>query len=94
MIHKDDVVKAGQLAKLRLRDDEVERLAADLERVVGYVEQLMSVDVNEVEPMIQPAALPCPRRKDEPGDVIGRRALAGSAGWDESGLVRVPKVIE
>lgn len=94
MIERDDVVRAAQLARLRLGDDEVARLAADLERVVGYVELLMTVDVTGVEPMVQPLTLPCPRRPDVPAGVIGRGALAGSRGFDASGLVQVPRVID
>lgn len=93
MIQRDDVVKAARLARIQLADSEVERLAADLERVVGYVEQLMAVDVAGVEPMVQPTTLPCPRRSDEPASVIGRGALVGSAGFDD-GLVRVPRVVD
>ena len=93
MITKDDVVGAARLARVALADAEVERLAGDLERIVAYVEQLQAVDVDGVEPMVQPFDLPTVRRADEPAPVVGRRALEGWRGY-EDGLVRVPKVIE
>jgi aspartyl-tRNA(Asn)/glutamyl-tRNA(Gln) amidotransferase subunit C len=94
MITKTDVEKAAALARLRLDDNEVARIAADLARVTGYVEQLMAVDVGAVEPMVQPFVdEAAPRRADEAREVIGRKALEGSRGY-EDGLVRVPVVVE
>ncbi len=93
MITRDDVEKAARLSRLRLEPGELDALAHDLERVVGYVEQLMAVDVEGVEPMTQPFAEASPRRADEPRPVLGRAAVAGGPGYDD-GLVKVPKVIE
>ena len=94
MITRTEVVQAAKLARLSLSDAEAARIAGDLERVVAYVEQLMSVDVSHVEPMIHPTSEgACPTRADEESLVLGRRALEGSAGYDD-GLVRVPKVVE
>jgi aspartyl-tRNA(Asn)/glutamyl-tRNA(Gln) amidotransferase subunit C len=93
VIQRGDVENAARLARIRLGEDEVSQLASDLERIVGYVEQLMALDVEGVEPMVQPTSLPCPRRADEAGEVVGRKALLGSHGYDD-GLVRVPRVID
>ena len=93
MITRDDVVHAARLSRLRLSNEEVDAIAGDLMRVVGYVEQLMAVDVTGVEPMTHPLAVTSTRRADEARPVLGRAALVGSAGYDD-GLVRVPKVVE
>jgi aspartyl-tRNA(Asn)/glutamyl-tRNA(Gln) amidotransferase subunit C len=93
MITRDDVIQAAKLSRLALSEAEIEKIAGDLERVVAYVEQLQSVDVEGIEPMVQPFDLETVRRADEPTDVIGRRALEGSKGYDD-GLVRVPKVVD
>lgn len=61
--------------------------------MLGYVEQLAAVDVDGLEPMVQPFELPGVRRADVVGPVIGTEALAQSAG-DNDCLVRVPKVVE
>jgi aspartyl-tRNA(Asn)/glutamyl-tRNA(Gln) amidotransferase subunit C len=92
-IGRDDVVKAAKLSRLALSDEEIGRIAVDLERILGYVEQLAAVDVDGVEPMVQPFDLEGVRREDVAAPVIGQRAIAGSAGY-EDGLVRVPKVID
>lgn len=93
MISRDDVVKAARLARLALGEAEIARIAVDLERIVGYVEQLAAVDVEGIEPMVQPFDLEGASRPDVAAPVIGRRAIAGSAGYQE-GLVRVPRVLE
>ncbi len=92
-IGPDDVVKAAKLSRLALSELEIARIAVDLRRILGYVEQLAAVDVEGIEPMVQPFDLAGVRRADVAASVIGTRALAQSAGYDE-GLVRVPKVIE
>jgi aspartyl-tRNA(Asn)/glutamyl-tRNA(Gln) amidotransferase subunit C len=93
MITRDDVIQAAKLSRLALSEAEIEKIAGDLERVVAYVEQLQSVDVEGIEPMVQPFDLETVRRADEPAAVIGRKALEGSKGYDD-GLVRVPKVVD
>ena len=87
-----DVAKMASLARIRVNDAEVQRLSADVARVIDYVELLFAVDVEGVEPMRQPAVETGPLRPDEPRPVLGVRAIAGSAGAVD-GLVRVPKVI-
>ena len=94
MITRSDVTQAAKLSRLALTEPEIEKIAGDLERIVAYVEQLQAVDVEGVEPMVQPFDLETVRRADAPSaDIIGRKALEGSAGYDD-GLVKVPKVIE
>lgn len=107
-IQRDDVVKAAALARVRLTPAEVEGVAQDLARVVGWILELEAVDTTGVEPMMQPIeqplapslaqplAQPHPDgglRADVVQPVLGRRALEGSRGY-EDGLVRVPKVID
>lgn len=87
-----DVAKMAALARIRVDDEELERLAGDVARVLEYVELLFAVDVEGVEPMRQPPIEPAPLRPDEARAVLGARAIAGSAGA-EDGLVRVPKVL-
>jgi aspartyl-tRNA(Asn)/glutamyl-tRNA(Gln) amidotransferase subunit C len=89
----DDIEHLARLARLRTSDAERAALAAQLERIVGYVELLSEVDVEGVEPMTHAVPLDARRRTDEATDVAGRRALEGSAGYSD-GLVRVPRIVE
>jgi aspartyl-tRNA(Asn)/glutamyl-tRNA(Gln) amidotransferase subunit C len=90
---KEDIEHLGRLARLRTTDEEREALAAQLQRIVGYVEQLSEVDVAGVEPMTHAVPMQQRRREDATQKVVGRRALEGSAGY-EDGLVRLPRIVE
>ncbi|MFZ2072791.1 MAG: Asp-tRNA(Asn)/Glu-tRNA(Gln) amidotransferase subunit GatC, partial [Minisyncoccia bacterium] len=45
-----DVEKLAELAKIELNNNEKERLLSDMEGILGYVKQIESVDVPDVEP--------------------------------------------
>ena len=44
----------AELARLELADDDRAALRIELERLLGYLAQLQSVDVEAVEPMVRP----------------------------------------
>ncbi len=88
-----DIRKLASLSQLALRDDEVQSLKADLGDIVDYVSQLSEVDIEGVEPMTHAVPALLPRREDKAEAVLGRAAVAGSAGY-EDGLVKVPKIVE
>ena len=89
----DDIDKLARLSRLTLGDDEKAALKGDLEAILGYVEQLSEVDTEGVEPMTHAVPTDLRRREDAPIDVVGRAAVAGSAGY-EDGLVRVPHILK
>ncbi len=89
----EEVRKLASLARLSLRDEEVAALQKQLGDIVGYVDQLKEVDIDGVEPMTHAVPAVLPRREDTPIDVLGRKAVEGSAGY-EDGLVKVPKIVE
>lgn len=90
----EEASKLARLARLRLTDEQLQGLRGQLGRIVGFVEQLAEVDVDGVAPMTHAVPVTPRRRPDEPADeVAGRRALEGSAGY-EDGLVRVPRIVE
>ena len=92
-ISLEAIEKLGQLARLALSKDEVHRLQNDLNKIVGYVENLQKVNVDGVEPMTHAVPVEFLMRLDEAKSVVGREGLKGSSGYEE-GLVKVPKIIE
>lgn len=50
MITKKDVEYIAGLAQIHLKDDEIVKLTANLEGILGYVEKLSTLDVTNVEP--------------------------------------------
>ena len=54
----------ARLARLRLDDSELERMTAELSKILAYVEVLDGVDTSQVEPTLQINNVPLPLRPD------------------------------
>jgi len=67
-LSRDDVLKLAALSKLRLTDEEVERLRGELSEILEYVEQLDNVDTSGLEPTYQVTGLKNVMRPDEVKD--------------------------
>lgn len=65
---RDDVLKLAQLARIDLTDEEVDIFAAEFTEILGYVEQLNTVDVEGLKPTSQVTGLTNVTRKDEVKD--------------------------
>jgi len=50
MIEREQVLHVARLARLRLTDDEVERMAGELSKILEYVETMNELDLEGVEP--------------------------------------------
>jgi len=98
------VKKLAALARLALDDAEVRALVPELARIVSHVDQMRAVDTTGVTPMTHghpEGAVLQGSADDDSADnesdvaVLGRAAVAGSAGFDaDDGTVLVPRVIE
>ena len=93
-LDKGAVAHIAALARIRLRDDELEPLAAELSHIIGWVEQLAEVDTDNVAPMTSVAAMRLPMRDDVVTDGGSRDAVLGNAPLTARGFFAVPKVVE
>jgi len=89
-----DVKKVAMLARIRLTDAEAAELGPQMKNIIGYVEQLASVDTEGVEPTAHPHDVALPQRIDVVTNINRREELQACAPRIESGLYVVPKVIE
>lgn len=64
-LSRDDVLKLARLARISLSEEEVDTYANELSAILGYVEQLSSVDVSGLQPTNQVTGLKNVTRKDE-----------------------------
>jgi aspartyl-tRNA(Asn)/glutamyl-tRNA(Gln) amidotransferase subunit C len=71
---REDVLKLAQLARLELTDEEIEEYRSELTAILGYVEQLQSVDIGGLRPTNQVTGLTNVMRADEVVD-YGYRPL-------------------
>lgn len=71
---RDAVLKLAQLSRLKLTNDEIERLRQELSSVLDYVEMLDEVDVGDLEPTYQVTGLKNVMREDKPKDYQAKPA--------------------
>ena len=89
-----DVQKVAMLARIRLTDDEANELAPQLNKILGYVDQLAAVNTDGITPTAHPHDAAMPLRANVVTNGNRRDALQAVAPKIEAGLYVVPKVIE
>ena len=94
----DQILRLARLARISVRNEESEAVAARLNRVMSLVDELRKVDTTGVEPMAHPleAQLSVGQRlrADEVAEADARAAYQQLAPDAQDGLYRVPKVLE
>jgi aspartyl-tRNA(Asn)/glutamyl-tRNA(Gln) amidotransferase subunit C len=98
-LDKAEVAHIAALARIRLGEGELEPLAADLTRILSWVEQLDEVDTSDVAPMTSVGAMGRPMREDRVSDGDCRDAILANApeaapDGPNRGFFAVPKVVE
>ncbi len=88
------VKKIASLARIAVTDAEAEALVPELNNILGWVEQLGSVDVSGVEPMTAVIPNHLRLRDDIVTDGNVRDRVLANAPQAEHGFFAVPKVIE
>lgn len=89
----EDVRHLAELSQIRLNKAELASLAGDIDRIVGYIDQLDELDTAGVEPTFQLTGLENVWRTDEVKPQLERRELLQLAPDSEDGQVKVPKVL-
>ncbi|MBV9016221.1 MAG: Asp-tRNA(Asn)/Glu-tRNA(Gln) amidotransferase subunit GatC [Alphaproteobacteria bacterium] len=93
-LDKAAVAHIAALARIRLKEDELEPLAAELSQILNWVELLAEVDTSDVAPMTSVAAMTLPMRADEVTDGDRRDDILQNAPQSARGFFAVPKVVE
>jgi aspartyl-tRNA(Asn)/glutamyl-tRNA(Gln) amidotransferase subunit C len=76
MIDREQVLHVARLARLSFSDEEVDRLAPELSKIVEYVEQMDRLDLDGVEPTSHVVELQNVLREDVPRESLPKeRAL-------------------
>jgi aspartyl-tRNA(Asn)/glutamyl-tRNA(Gln) amidotransferase subunit C len=66
MIDRDQVLHVARLARLKLTDEEVERMAVELSAVLDHIEKIGELDLEGVEPTSHVVPVENVLREDEP----------------------------
>jgi len=90
----EDVKNIAHLARLAISDDSISDYTRDLSSILDLVEQMNQVNTDHVQPMAHPMDAQQRLRQDTVTEVNQRDKFQSIAPDVESGLYRVPKVIE
>ena len=90
MIDREQVLHVARLARLRLSDDEVERMSSELSGILEHVERIGTLDLDDVEPTAHVIALENVLRPDEPRPSWPRDKVIEPAPDPADGAFRVP----
>ncbi|HVM23354.1 MAG TPA: Asp-tRNA(Asn)/Glu-tRNA(Gln) amidotransferase subunit GatC [Sphingomicrobium sp.] len=93
-VSTEQVRHIAKLARIAMSDEEIERLAPELNNILGWVEQLGEVNTNGVEPLTAVIDLKLRLRDDAVTDGDCRDAVLANAPEAQHGFFAVPKVIE
>lgn len=93
-ISRFNVQHVAGLARLKLDPYEAEKLLAELDSILGYMDLLSEVDTTGVEPMHHSAATVDALRPDEIKESLSVSDALLNAPAHKDGYIVVPKVIE
>ena len=82
------------LARLDLSPGERERAAAELSQILGYFEQLESLDTSDVEPTDHVLPVYNVLRVDEARPGLTPQAVLQNSPEQAAGMFQVPRVVE
>ena len=88
------VRRIAHLARIAVKDDEVEHLQGELNAILAFVEQLSEVDVSGVEPMTSVTPMTMKKRIDQITDGDMAELVIKNAPAREDHFFLVPKVVE
>jgi aspartyl-tRNA(Asn)/glutamyl-tRNA(Gln) amidotransferase subunit C len=90
MIDRDQVLHVAKLARLKFSEEEIERLAPELSKILEHVEQMDRVDLEGVEPTSHVVELQNVLREDVPRDSLPKECALAQAPDAADGGFRVP----
>jgi len=92
-ITKEEVLYVAHLARLDLDEKSIEKLAGQIDEILGYIEKLNQVDTQNIKPTSHAIFLTNAFRDDKEKEHIERDLALANAPEREDGSFIVPKVV-
>lgn len=92
--HSFDAQHTARLAKLRLSPQQADNLGTEIEHILAAIDQLQTVNTDQVLPLSNPHDATQPLRDDNITEHNQREQLQASASETSAGLYLVPQVID
>ena len=94
MISREEVLHVARLARLHLTEEELERMRAQLDAILAYVDKLRELDVEGVEPTAHAVPLVDVMRDDALTPCLSQEEVLANAPDRAGEFFRVPRIIE
>ena len=88
------VKKVASLARIRMSDEELERIVPRLSKIIDFVEQLAEVDTDNIEPLANVVDIELSLRADIANDGGCEDKILANAPEESQGYFVVPNAIE
>jgi aspartyl-tRNA(Asn)/glutamyl-tRNA(Gln) amidotransferase subunit C len=89
-----DVLKIAGLAKIKILSGEIPKIAAEVEKIIGFIDRLNEIDCEEVEPLSGITVNRAYEREDIVDDGDYADDIVGNAPEQASNMFAVPKIVE
>lgn len=93
-LDKATVARIARLARIKVPEADLDALAGELDKIIGWVGELDAVDTSDVRPMSQTADLKLRWRDDTVTDGGVQDKVLANAPDAREGYFAVPKVVE
>lgn len=93
-INKDQIKYLSLLSRMDIQESEINDVEEKLTKIIDFVDQLQSIDTDEIEPMAHPLNQSQRLRVDEVVEENNRDKIQKNTKSTERGMYVVPKVIE
>jgi aspartyl-tRNA(Asn)/glutamyl-tRNA(Gln) amidotransferase subunit C len=90
MIDREQVLHVAKLARLKLTEEEIERMSSELSGILEHIEHINELELENVEPTSHVIALENVLRPDKPRPSWTRDEVLERAPDPASGSFRVP----
>lgn len=92
-LNADDVRKLALLSRLHVPEEDLAKVAGQLQHILEHMEELSALDLSDVPPMMHPDSGERPLRPDVPLESLPRDTALANAPKAVEGFFAIPKVI-
>lgn len=93
-LSRDEVAHVAMLARINLSDAELDKLAGQLEQIVGFVGTVNEIAAQDVPPMSHPLPLVNVSREDVVRPSLTQEQALANAPSSDLGRFEVPRILD
>ena len=93
-LSRDEVAHVAMLARIQLSDGEQDKLAGQLDQIVGFVGQVNDIAADDIPPMSHALPLTNVARPDEVRPSLTQQEALSGAPASDLGRFEVPRILD